>query len=112
MLFLHLDQDEFCGADKYGSWHQEFLVAMDHRQHHLNAGGQHDSPITMSWGQLSPYFWSYSLPGRHSGPLAQAFYGGDMEAAYTVTEGSFDIKGFFQEFLRLAIGLSALRLRS
>ena len=100
LLFLHLEQDEFCGADKYGSWHTEFRLAMTAR-----AAVSAKLWTPTSWGQLSPYFFSYTAQGTHDGPMANAMYRGDMEKVYNLSNGELDFRKFLVDFFHLAIML-------
>ena len=104
ILLLHLDQDDYCGPQIYGSWHEEFNTAMQARHANQDQG---QLWTQTSWGNMSPYFWSYSLRGTRSGPMAQAMYGGDVEEIHRLTHGGFDLRTFWPHFFALASHLRA-----
>ena len=88
--FWNFQRDEFCGANKYPTWYEEFNLAMKAR------GTRTDRPFPMTWGELQPGIGFYTLPGKHSGPEATSLAAfGDLESLNTHTGGAYDLRKFW-----------------
>ena len=74
--FWHFASDECCGPSHFGTWHEQFAMAMLARQ---SSGAEPGEATQMTWGTVQGGFASYTLPGTHDCEASRSLRGfGDI----------------------------------